>query len=109
MTAFDYVAFGAMIVVFCGIIYAVIWLGDMPAKIAKERNHPQVSAVQAMAWFGLLFTGGILWIVAMVWAYYEYAIPSQSPSIATLEAEIEKLRARVDAIDIDLSKSEDAL
>ena len=51
MTAFDYVAFFAMTVVFCAFIFLVIWLGDMPAKIAREKNHPQVAT--SMPWPGL--------------------------------------------------------
>ena len=69
---FDYVAFFAMGVVFFGLIYFVIWLGDLPATIARKRNHPQVPAVQALAWMGLLFTGGVVYILAFAWAYYNY-------------------------------------
>ncbi len=95
MTAFDYVAFGAMAVVFCAVIFIVIWLGDMPGSIAKKRNHPQVAAVQAMSWFGLLFTGGIVWIVAMVWAFYDYSASAESDSVDELKAEMEILRERL--------------
>ena len=109
LTAFDYVAFGAMAVVFCAIIYLVIWLGDMPAKIAKQRNHPQVASVQAMSWFGLLFTGGILWIVAVVWAYYDYATAAEKASSSALEAEIENLRKRLDIIEANPTKTEDTV
>ena len=49
MTAFDYVAFGAMAIVFAAVIYLVILAGDLPANIAKQRNHPQVAAIRAMA------------------------------------------------------------
>lgn len=95
MTAFDFVAFGAMAVVFCAGIFLVIWLGDMPGTIAKKRNHPQVTAVQALSWFGLLFTGGIGWIVAMVWAFYDYSASAETSAIAELKAEIESLRERL--------------
>ncbi len=72
LTKFDYVAFFAMAVVFFGIIYFIIWLGDLPANIARKRNHPQVASVQALAWLGLLFTGGVVYILAFAWAYYNY-------------------------------------
>lgn len=71
-TASDYVAFGAMAVVFVAAVYLVIRLGDLPADIARKRNHPQVASVQALSWLGLLLTGGIVWIFAMTWAYYDY-------------------------------------
>ncbi len=93
MTVADYVAFFAMGVVFCGLIYLVIWLGDLPAKVARERNHPQVAAVQAMAWLGLLFTGGVVYILALVWAYYDYS--NSSAVTNPTNAEIEALRKQV--------------
>lgn len=99
MTAFDFVAFGAMAVVFCAGIFLVIWLGDMPGNIAKKRNHPQVTAVQALSWFGLLFTGGIGWIVAMVWAFYDYSASAETSAIAVLTAEIGSLHERLEKLE----------
>ena len=107
MTAFDYIAFLAMAVVFVGLIYLVIWLGDLPANIAQERHHPQVAAIQAMAWLGLLFTGGVLYIIAFVWAYYDFshAIPVASPEA---QAEIESLRNRIAALEKEVAGKEGA-
>lgn len=99
MTAFDFVAFGAMGVVFCAGIFLVIWLGDMPGTIAKKRNHPQVTAVQALSWFGLLFTGGIGWILAMVWAFYDYSASAETSATAALTAEIGSLRERLEKLE----------
>ena len=101
MTVADYVAFFAMGVVFCGLIYLVIWLGDLPAKVARERNHPQVAAVQAMAWLGLLFTGGVVYILAFVWAYYDYSKVSQGD---TSDTGIEALRKQVAELQAQLAK-----
>lgn len=72
LTKFDYVAFVAMAIVFFGLIYFVLWVGDLPANIARARNHPQVPAVQALAWMGLLFTGGVVYVLAFAWAYWNY-------------------------------------
>ena len=107
MTAFDYIAFLAMAVVFCGLVYLVIALGDLPGKIAKERNHPQAAAITVMAWLGLLFTGGIVYIVAFVWAYYDYshAIPVAGPEA---QAEIESLRNRIAALEQELAAKGEA-
>ena len=105
MTVFDYVAFFAMTVVFVAGVWLVIWLGDMPARIAKERNHPQVPAVTAMSWFGLLFTGGVVWIFAMVWAFYDYSAAGASVSTTALETEIESLRERLGAIESRLPQT----
>ena len=95
MTAYDYVAFGAMAVVFVALIWLVLFLGDLPANIAKERNHPQVSAVRALSWLGLLLTGGVVWLFAIVWAYYDFSASKKSIGTADLEAEIEGLRERL--------------
>ena len=99
MTAFDYVAFGAMAIVFAATVYIVILLGDLPANIAKQRSHPQVAAIRAMAWFGLLFTGGIVWILAIVWAYYDRSASVDASATAELRAEIEALRERLAALE----------
>ena len=102
MTAADYVAFIAMAVVLCGLVYLVIALGDLPGKIAKERNHPQVAAITAMAWLGLLFTGGVVYIIAFVWAYYDFsrAIPVAAPES---QEEMESLRNRIAALEQELA------
>ena len=107
MTAFDFIAFLAMAVVFCGVVYLVIALGDLPGKIAKERSHPQVAAITAMAWLGLLFTGGVVYIIAFVWAYYDYtpAIPAAS---LEANAEIESLRNRITALEQERARKGDA-
>ena len=108
MTVFDYVAFGAMAIVFGFVIWVVIWLGDMPAGIAKKRNHPQVPAITALSWFGLLFTGGILWIVAMVWAYFDYSAAGKNGQGQAGEADIESLRERIETLEARLAQAEEA-
>lgn len=113
MTVYDYVAFGAMAVVFVALIWLIIALGDLPANIAKERNHPQVPAVRAMSWFGLLFTGGILWILAIVWAYFDSsALFSRTKNNGTVDSmpskdqqsELERLRQRMETLEAKLDQ-----
>jgi hypothetical protein len=107
MTASDYVAFFAMAVVLCGVIYLVIFLGDLPANIAKDRNHPQVAAVRAMSWLGLLFTGGVVYILALVWAFFEYPPGEREASEPDARTEIEELRSRVTALETTLASQGD--
>lgn len=104
MSVFDFVAFFAMAVVFCGLVYLVIWLGDLPASIASERNHSQVAAVRAMAWLGLLFTGGVVYIIAFVWAFYDYSAASAVQTGKDTEAELNELRNRVAALETALNQ-----
>ena len=51
-------------------IWLVVFLGNMPGDIAQKNNHPQVRAITALSWVGLI-TMGIAWFVALVWAYYK--------------------------------------
>lgn len=50
----------------------VVFLGTLPARIARRRQHPQVDAINAMSWLGLLLTGGLGWALALVWALIRY-------------------------------------
>lgn len=86
-----------MAVVVCGLVYLVIWLGDLPATIAEQRNHPQVSAVRALAWLGLLFTGGVAYIAAFVWAFYDHG-PRADEAVDRC-TDTEALRQRVAALE----------
>ena len=52
-----------------GIAVAVL-LAMLPGKIAAARHHPQAAAVTLLGWLGL--PTGILWVVALVWAYWRY-------------------------------------
>jgi hypothetical protein len=98
MTVFDYVAFGAMGVVFVAMIWLVIALGDLPANIARERNHSQVAAVRALSWFGLLFTGGVLWIFAIVWAFFDSSALRMPPS-SEVEDELKNIQTRLNKLE----------
>jgi len=52
-------------------VVLVVWIGSLPAQIARRRHHPQVDAINAMSWLGLLF-GGVGWGLALVWALIRY-------------------------------------
>ena len=64
-----------------GIVFAV--LGMMPGKVAQQRRHPQVEAIQIASWLALIF-GFALWPVVMVWAYLK---PIARPVSGGSEAE----------------------
>ena len=79
------------------VIWLVVLLGNMPGDIARKRNHPQVAAITALGWIGLI-TMGAGWFVAMVWAYY---IPENSAAadsdlqerVNNLESQLKHLQA----------------
>ncbi len=45
----------------------LIVLAALPGYIARRRHHTQSDAINICGWLGL--PTGILWVVAMVWAY----------------------------------------
>ena len=48
-------------------IGVVVWLAMLPGKIAFKREHPQAEAIRMAGWLGILT--GIVWILALIWAY----------------------------------------
>ena len=49
------------------IIAFVVWLAMLPGKIAFKREHSQAEAIRMAGWLGILT--GIVWILALIWAY----------------------------------------
>ena len=45
-------------------------LGALPGRVARSRQHPQADAIAVAGWLGLLFLG-VLWPLALIWAYTE--------------------------------------
>ena len=75
----------------------IVFLGLLPGKIARGRNHPQADAINVASWLGIV-TGGLLWPFALIWAYYrpkEQAAGASSEKLASLEARVEDLEAQV--------------
>jgi uncharacterized BrkB/YihY/UPF0761 family membrane protein len=65
-------------------IAAVIVLAMLPGKIARHRNHPQADAINVLSWLGLLVSFGVLWVVALAWAYTQpLRRPEPEPTSAT--------------------------
>lgn len=68
MTVLDIFALIILLVLLAAGIGVWVWLGMMPGKIARQRNHPQADAIAVCGWWGVI-TLGILLPVAWVWAY----------------------------------------
>jgi len=48
---------------------SVFWfLHIWPERVAEQKHHPQAAAIQALCLMSLVF-GGLLWPLAMLWAY----------------------------------------
>jgi len=50
------------------VIGLAVFLAMWPGRIARARRHPMADAVNVAGWVGLL-AGGVLWPLALVWAF----------------------------------------
>lgn len=73
MTGLDAFALLVLVVLLCTTVGAALVLAALPGRIARERQHPQAEAITVCGWLGLLT--GVVWIVALVWAY---TVPSMN-------------------------------
>ena len=83
------------LVALIGVIVA--FLGMLPGKIAKGRNHPQAEAINVASWLGII-TLGVLWPFALIWAYIrprEQSAVEGSEKLAGLESRVEDLEEQV--------------
>lgn len=80
MTGLDYFAWFVLIVLLAAVIVVFVVLAMLPGKIAQDRSHPQVEAINVAGWLGAL-TGGVFWPIALIWAFIK------SPLAPTVEAE----------------------
>ena len=66
--AFDAIAFLVFAFFIALAVIVVVTLGQLPGRIARKRNHPQAAAITIASWLGLA-TGGLLWPLALIWAF----------------------------------------
>ena len=66
--AFDIFAFVVFAVLLVAAVVVVVSLGSLPGQIAHKRGHPQAAAITVAGWLGIV-TGGILWPLALIWAF----------------------------------------
>ena len=104
MDAFDIMAFAVFAVLIAAAFVVIVGLGTLPGRIARSRGHPQAAAINASSWLGLA-TGGILWLLAMVWAFTEPAgakvAPVEEASSADGKAAttLPQIQARIEALE----------
>jgi hypothetical protein len=67
-TAADWLAIFVLVVVPPAGIYLFWMLHILPDKAAHKRHHPQRDAIHMLCLLSLVF-GGLLWPLAMLWAY----------------------------------------
>ena len=64
----DAIAFSVFAVLIAVAIVIIVFLGQLPGRLARQRGHPQVAAINVAGWLGLA-TLGLLWPIALIWAF----------------------------------------
>jgi len=98
MTGIDYFAWFVFIVILLSAIGVFVVLAQLPGKTAAARGHPQADAINVASWLGLLFTGGIVWILAMIWSRMQYVaapVEDEGANIDALKARIAELESQL--------------
>jgi hypothetical protein len=98
----NYFALGLLFFVIIVMVYGIIAIHDIPAKIAHARHHPHQDAIHAAGWISLFMLHLLwpfLWIWAMMyrpdrgWGFSHKASEPASPQEAV--AELEELKRRL--------------
>ena len=103
------VALFMIVFMIVAIAVVIVFLGSLPAKIARQRNHPYPDAVNAASWIGL--ATGVFWPVAFIWAFCPFPAPPGSSSAADSSgdnavpsSEVVKLQTKVTALEAAIAK-----
>ena len=97
-----YVALGFLIVGLFAAIAILVVIAALPGRIAAARSHPQAAAVNICGWLGL--PTGVLWVVAMTWAFWNFDDGSGN---ATVNSKfLNSLSKQIDSIENSLGKLE---
>lgn len=112
----DYFALCMLITVAVTLLYAIIYIHDIPYEIAKKRNHPHQDAIHTAGWVSLFLLHTIwpfLWIWATLynpeigWGLDSREKTADGPSAASRQKELELLKSRVAALEKALKLTEE--
>ncbi len=98
----DYFALIIMVAAFLVLVYAAIYVHDIPYEIAKKRTHPHQDAIHVGGWLSL-FTLHAIWPSLWIWAMlYKpgvgYGFGSGSAGTAERDAELAELKGTISAL-----------
>src|SRR6516225_906757 len=105
----NYFALGLLFFVVIVLVYGIIAIHDIPAKIAKKRHHPHEDAIHAAGWISL-FMLHLLWPFLWIWAMmyrpdrgwgFSHK-PGEPSSPAEAVAELEGLKHRLAEVEAKL-------
>jgi len=96
-TTLDWVTLGIWVIVIIVMVYGIIAIHDIPASVARKRNHPHTDAIEAAGWVSL-FLMHALWPFLWIWAYYyKPELEDQKNSeIKKLENRLDEMQKRID-------------
>jgi hypothetical protein len=105
----NYFALGLLFFVIIVLVYGIIAIHDIPARIAKSRHHPHEDAIHAAGWISL-FMLHVLWPFLWIWAMaykpdrgWGFAHkPGEPASPAEAVAELDDLKRRLAGIETKL-------
>ena len=91
---------------------AIVFIGSIPGKIARKRNHPWPDAVNTASWIGL--ATGVLWPIALIWAFLP--VPAKSAAASSegssddsgSKAELNDLSKRISDLEAALREMKSA-
>ena len=114
----DYFALTLLIVISIILIYAAIYIHDIPYEMAVKRNHPHQDAIHYGGWLSL-FTLHAIWPFLWIWATlyrpetgygFVASADGSSGDLASTVAELEKtvsdLQDQLEAMRQSLSSEE---
>lgn len=90
-------AWFVMAVLFSVFVAAIVALGSLPGKIAAQRNHPHQEAINVASWIGLAL-GGVLWPLALIWAYVPTAGGDSAEEVTRLRRQVAQLQAELETL-----------
>ena len=95
MTGLDYFTWFVLIMIAATLIVGFVVLAQLPGKMAAANNHPQAAAINMAGWLGIIFTAGIVWIFAMIWAQTSFPGSASGQDVDALKARLADLETRL--------------
>jgi|1185.fasta_scaffold50741_2 hypothetical protein len=111
----NYLALGLLFFVVIVLVYGIIAIHDIPARIAHARQHPHADAIHAAGWISL-FLLHLLWPFLWIWAMMYQpdrgwgfsSQPGEPASPKQAVAELEELRRRLAEVEARLGSEDRA-
>ncbi len=102
----DILTFVVFAILIAAAIFVIVKLGGLPGKLARQRSHPQADAINVAGWLGL-FTVGVVWVLAMVWAFMKPPRVAVGADAVETDNEIATgLKARVETLEAEIERLE---